>query len=580
MGKAGAAPGDRSDRPGEDAAREDARLRSEIHRLRTQVQALEEDLLRSEDQRDTLEVFCFGLEEDYQRARRAVESSQKDLLARSLFRLQTLKRHQDDILANVSQGILTVNKDGTINAEYSRTAEQIFGRRDLAGLSFFVLFAHDPPLQERVRRYLAVQFENPWMDRKMHARLNPLAEYEYAVRDGGGEVKRRLLSFSFSRIKASGEADGSAADPAELGVPAPGIKIPPRVLVVIDDRTHEHELEAALRSQRMQIEKVHQILMLPPVVFAQFVTESRALVAGVGDRLRDLAAAEPARFRTGAVECMRMIHTIKGNARSLNLDAVAANAHAIEDHFAELVQEAEAQDWPALLDRTRAGVAALAEDLEDGRALFQRVLDVREALMGSGAPLRIAEVEATLSNIVRKEAPDAGKVVELIFEDRLSGTIAPPTLVRIKDALVQIVRNAIAHGLEREADRLRGGKPARGELRVCFREVGPDLVVSCRDDGQGLDVAALKAVAVARGLISAEAAERLERREAFRLAMLPEVSTARETSPLAGRGVGMDIVRESLAAIAGEIDIESEPSRFTEFVLRVPGSSIRRNASW
>jgi len=131
-----------------------------------------------------------------------------------------------------------------------------------------------------------------------------------------------------------------------------------------------------------------------------------------------------------------------------------------------------------------------------------------------------------------------------------------------------LVRNAIVHGLEAPAQRVAAGKSDVGELRIEVRKEGNEVVVVFADDGAGLDLERIRARAVSAGLVPAD--RKLDERELVDLIFLPGLSTAREVTELAGRGIGMDVVREQAASLGGRVNVTTERGRGTRFTLYLP----------
>ena len=143
-------------------------------------------------------------------------------------------------------------------------------------------------------------------------------------------------------------------------------------------------------------------------------------------------------------------------------------------------------------------------------------------------------------------------------------------LDELADPLLHLLRNCIDHGLEPPEERTAKGKPPRGKVQVSVKRARDRVVVEMEDDGRGMDAVKLKAAAVARGALSAEAAARMTDREAFLLSCLPGVSTARDVSEISGRGVGMDAVKRVVENVGGTLEIDSTLGRGTRFTLRLP----------
>jgi two-component system chemotaxis sensor kinase CheA len=143
-------------------------------------------------------------------------------------------------------------------------------------------------------------------------------------------------------------------------------------------------------------------------------------------------------------------------------------------------------------------------------------------------------------------------------------------LDELADPLMHLLRNCIDHGLESPEERVAAKKGPRGRVLVAVRRARDRVIVEIEDDGRGMDAARLKAKAVERGLIAAEAAARMTDREAYMLSCLPGVSTAKDVTDISGRGVGMDAVKRVVENVGGTLEIESELGRGTRFTLRLP----------
>jgi two-component system, chemotaxis family, sensor kinase CheA len=181
----------------------------------------------------------------------------------------------------------------------------------------------------------------------------------------------------------------------------------------------------------------------------------------------------------------------------------------------------------------------------------------------------IGHVFSKLPRFVRDLALACGKKirVELEGEDtELDRTL----LEAIKDPLAHLVRNSVDHGIEAPAARLAAGKPVEGTLRIRAFHAGGQVNVEISDDGNGIDCDKIRAKAVARGLITAELAERMGERELIGLIFLPGFSTATTVTNVSGRGVGMDVVKTNVERIGGLVDIESRRGVGTLFRIKIP----------
>lgn len=194
--------------------------------------------------------------------------------------------------------------------------------------------------------------------------------------------------------------------------------------------------------------------------------------------------------------------------------------------------------------------------------------ELRDALQG----LRMVPAQTVLASLrptVREVAAKLGKDVAFVLtggEVRLDRRV----LDELKSPLLHLVRNALDHGIERPEARRAAGKPPQATLEVRIEPYKDHVVITVRDDGEGLSPERLRAVAVTRGLVSAADAGRLSDAEAARLAFEPGISTATEITALSGRGVGLDVVAEAVRQLGGSVDLDFERGRGTSFVLEVP----------
>ncbi|QFZ83336.1 response regulator [Variovorax paradoxus] len=172
-----------------------------------------------------------------------------------------------------------------------------------------------------------------------------------------------------------------------------------------------------------------------------------------------------------------------------------------------------------------------------------------------------------LYRVVRQASKDTGKQVRL---DIVGGSIEMDrgVLDRMTPAFEHLLRNCVAHGIEDAAAREASGKEASGLIVIDLHHEGNDVSVSFRDDGAGLDQKRIAERARALGLLGHD--QELSPEEATELIFKPGFSTAGQVSELAGRGIGMDVVRAQIAALGGRIETHSTPGRGTTFKLVLP----------
>ena len=304
----------------------------------------------------------------------------------------------------------------------------------------------------------------------------------------------------------------------------------------------------------------------------------------------DIAAAGPARtpadepLETLRVEISEMDSLLRTvNEAGVQLGAARAGLGAtghLRDLTSLLLDLLAARPGENEASPGRVRARSLAEELRSSLDHFQRSLAVDlERVDGELAELRdvahrlrlipAQTVFPSLDRSVRDAAQTLGKRV--VFE--ASGgdvRIDANVLASLRDALMHVVRNAVAHGVESEAERVALGKPPAGQVRLEVERRGARVAFVCRDDGRGVDVEAVRRVAVARGLVPASEAKSLTADKVIALLRAGGLTTSRDVTELSGRGIGLDVVRATASRLKGEMTIRSDPGRGATVEVQVP----------
>lgn len=225
------------------------------------------------------------------------------------------------------------------------------------------------------------------------------------------------------------------------------------------------------------------------------------------------------------------------------------------------------------------GGRTIAEELRDHVRRLDRDIGIRaEAIRrelasarDTAEALRLVPASA-IFGVLERTARDAASALgkRVTFESiggdlRFEGHL----LASVQGALVQFVRNAVAHGIESEAERRASGKSPQGMVTVKVQRVGGSVCFTCHDDGRGIDTDAVRRVSRERGIPSAgDPSEEA----ILELLLRGGISTASSVTEVSGRGVGLDVAREAASRLGGKISLRSEPGRGTSVELTVPTS--------
>ena len=276
------------------------------------------------------------------------------------------------------------------------------------------------------------------------------------------------------------------------------------------------------------------------------------------------------------------------------IEALQQNAEAPAAPVAATVAEAKANTAAAprtirlsveLLDRLMSGVSdmvlarnELARRLRETSGdvavdgAFERlssiIAEMRDAITRTRMQ-RIENLFVALPRMVRDLSAELGKQV-LVDIDGGDVELDREMIEMIRDPLTHIIRNAVDHGIETPAERLKAGKREIGILTVSARQSGNQILIDIQDDGRGIDGRKLVEMAVGSGLMERSEATQLTSREQLALIFEAGLSTAKEVTATAGRGGGMEVVRSNIERIGGIVEVDSTLGQGTRMTLRVP----------
>jgi len=304
--------------------------------------------------------------------------------------------------------------------------------------------------------------------------------------------------------------------------------------------------------------------------------------AGEVSIARSKLEAEVGTLRSSLSDLSENIQRLRSQLREVELQA-DAQLQARSDQVAkqsssfdplEFDRYSRLQELTRLLAESVEDVALVQSNMVKGLQLADNDLSAQSRLTRELQQqlMRVrlvpfSNVSERLYRVARQAAKELQKRVHL---DILGGEteIDRSLLEQMAGPFEHLVRNAIVHGLELPQQRLAAGKSDTGELRIEARKEGNEIVVVFADDGAGLDLERIRARATSAGIVAPE--RRLDERETIELIFAPGLSTAQEVTELAGRGVGMDVVREQVSGLGGRISISTDRGKGTRFTLYLP----------
>ncbi len=249
--------------------------------------------------------------------------------------------------------------------------------------------------------------------------------------------------------------------------------------------------------------------------------------------------------------------TVKEPAQSLRVEAAKL------DNLVNLVGElviAQARLTQVSTEVIHPELTGIAEEIE------RLVGELRDNTLN----IRMLPIGTTFNRfrrLVRDLSSELHKEIELVAEG--GETELDKTVIeQLGDPLVHLLRNSIDHGVESPEERLEAGKPRKGSIVLSAKQAGGSVIIRIADDGRGLNLERIRAKAIERGIITPEA--RVPAHEIAQLIFAPGFSTAEKVTSVSGRGVGMDVVKRSIEALRGKVDIENRPNQGTVITITLP----------
>ncbi|GAB7022677.1 chemotaxis protein CheA [Salidesulfovibrio brasiliensis] len=308
--------------------------------------------------------------------------------------------------------------------------------------------------------------------------------------------------------------------------------------------------------------KLGEILVGEGAVKAEDVEQALASQKPLGALLKEAGKVSDEQVSKAVKRQEKVRESAATKKRQEALSSIRVTAEKL-DYLVDLVGElviVQAQIAQVVSERSDTQLQTLSEELE-------RLSDeLRDSTLG----IRMLPIGTTFSKfrrLVRDLSSELGKEITLSTngaETELDKTV----IERLNDPLVHLLRNSIDHGIEQPSDREAVGKPKGGMILLSAEHSGGEVLIRITDDGRGMDPDTIKAKAVEKELITADAD--LTRKEIFKLIFEPGFSTAKQVTNVSGRGVGMDVVKRAIDSLRGTIDIDSQKGKGTTITIRLP----------
>ena len=509
------------------------------------------------------------------------------------------RRETEEIMETVNTGLFLLDKDLNIGNQYSRALQNIIGTDRIAGEKFDSILRgriSDKDL-ETTRQFIG-QLYNPRVKTKLVNDLNPLNKVNLHSESDDG-VSNRYLDFRFSRVYEGKDIA--------------------RILVNVQDVSDAVLLEQRLEKERaeneMQGEKRTTNINVSPALINDFINNTKAHIDKMNNILKNPGSSQ---FELeGKLKSLyREMHSLKGEASALKLHSFTKIATDAEDKLQALQNQNQLSGNDFL---------PLAVHLDDLLSLSQTIEALGERITASSGVNPTATkpsqdtannitnnttVQTTTNNLKEQEvsgvqavsmdidfdenhsikkpssaiesyyknfaddiAKRQGKQIEMHIDgfDAIDGMdMSNDTQSAIKEIAVQLIRNAIVHGIETPEQRKSSFKAATGMLNMTLAEQDDMIVLSVEDDGHGIDYDKIRQKLFSLGRHSEDEIKELSKQQLLNTLFSSGFTTKESADEDGGRGVGLDIIKSHAKELGGKLNVHSEYGRLTRFNVKLP----------
>ena len=456
------------------------------------------------------------------------------------------KKETTEIMDTVTTGLFLLDKDLNIGSQYSKQLESLIGQKNVGGKNLLDVLAGFIDAKDlNTTNDFVAQLYNPRTKERLIASLNPLIRQKVHV-DGN----ERFLDFNFRRVY-----HGKAIT---------------RVLANVEDVTDAVLLEQKMEQEReqndVQLEMLSTILQADRDSLNDFINNTKQRIQSINSVLKVQDESGMSLYeKVNAI--YREVHSMKGEASALKLSGFTNMAENFEANLNRLKQ------MPRLSGENFLGLAVQLEEL----IRLSHTIEDLLAKIGGAAPAvqpdtrviapqttrnRYADFVADIAKRNKKEAAFTYSGLESTGNKQMDRVIT--------EIAIQLLRNAVVHGIEKPEIRNQRGKLSVGHVHMGLKYHGDRFVLTFEDDGNGFDYDAIAQKAVSLGRYTAEEAAKLDRQALVSLLFTPGFSTADDSTEDAGRGVGLDIIKDRIVSLNGTVNVASRPHGYTRFVFTLP----------
>jgi len=457
----------------------------------------------------------------------------------------TYLAERDEIAAmkdSLKIGLFFMDRGYIIQDNYSRYLEELLSEKELNGKNFIEIMSLSVTSKEQdaIKDYFDMVFDRTF-DQATLDDINPLHELHYVSKKGD----RKIFQCEFITVE---RGKGQIF-----------------VLVTIYDITAKVELEQRLLEEETrrqeEMRSLFELIQVDPNVFNDFLGDAEYEFTRIDETLKN----DRLNAHEALVEIYQSVHAIKSNAVILGLNTFGDKVHALESTIKKL-REAETEvPFDDMLHLT-VEIEKIAQEKDGFKGVIDKINSFKVA--GAGQKQNQYVLIESLSKTTSRAASDLGKNIQFVANEVDSEAIDKGPRRVMKEVLMQLIRNSVVHGIETSEERRAKGKKETGLIRLSIKVEDKTIHVKLMDDGRGLDFDKISKKALSLKMIKPEEAN--NKGVLLNAIFSPGFSTADNEGVHAGRGIGLNLVRDRVRDAKGTIKLQTEKDKGTVFNVFFP----------
>lgn len=468
------------------------------------------------------------------------------------FLYENIYKQSQVVFENVEQGIFLLNREHKISRLYSKAMQTIFNSKNIAGetLVNFMRTLLIPRDLEALEMFMKHLF-NPEIDEDVVNQLNPVEQVKIFT-ESNGMVHTKYIRLAFTRIENKSGAIQ-------------------QIMVSVSDETEgvilQQQLEEADEKKKMEMEQMLSILKIDPALLRGFIVNSRKVLKSISEKYENHSGSD---FEELLNFTFQIIHNLKGNSIVIGLQILTDRFHKIEDSITKLKDNPKiaGNDFLNILYEINE-VDIIVGNMSD---MLRKVANIYNKFSGEEQSDTNYDLIDTVKRGLMTMSEETGKAINFNFVNEKNLTIPKAIHDQVKDVMIQLMRNSIAHGIEAPNVRIAKRKLIKGNISVTLDEEpgSGEILLTYKDDGSGLNTAQIVEKAINRKVITEADRDKLGEDEIVDLLFSDGFSTNDEVDEYSGRGHGLGVIKSKISELSGKFEVNFERGKYFEMVITIP----------